>query len=184
MREYIIESDFVHNGLRCVVLFLSMGHRCGYVGFDKTNPFYEKGYSDKFKLLKSDDIKDQELGKRSVMTLFTFAVDEEYTSPDCYFDVHGGITYADGGENSRYPVESNLWWFGFDCAHYNDGKDYVTAKEYFKDNESLLNRIIQSEEIDSVYLTGGVARSKNYVEQECKNLADQIVKLVTGGKCE
>ena len=178
MRDYIIESDFIHNGLRCVVIFSSMGHRCGYVGFDKTNPFYEKGYSDKFKLLKSDDIKDQELGKRSVMTLLTFAVDEEYTSPDCYFDVHGSITYADGGENSRYPVESNLWWFGFDCAHCDDGKDYMTAKKYFSNNENVLKRIIQSEEIDNRYPTGGKIRNKEYVEQECKNLADQIINLV------
>lgn len=179
MGNYIIESDFMYNDLRCVVVFTSMAHRCGYVGFDKTNLLYGKNYSEKFKLLKLDDIKDQELGKRSAMTLFAFDTDEEYTSPDCYFDVHGGITFASGGEDSQYPVDSNLWWFGFDCAHYNDGKDYITAKEYFKDNESVLNRIIQTEEVDNMYPTGGEIRTKEYVEQECKNLADQIIGLVT-----
>lgn len=33
-------------------------------------------------------------------------------------DAHGGITYANS--YSSYPVESKLWWFGFDTARCFD----------------------------------------------------------------
>ena len=32
--------------------------------------------------------------------------------------VHGGLTYAGG--NDKYPVDADLWWLGFDCAHLYD----------------------------------------------------------------
>ena len=35
-------------------------------------------------------------------------------------DVHGGLTFASGEKPSKYPVESELHWFGFDCHHYMD----------------------------------------------------------------
>lgn len=31
MKNYLVEEDFMYKGHRCVVLFLSIGHRCGYV---------------------------------------------------------------------------------------------------------------------------------------------------------
>ena len=43
----------------------------------------------------------------------------DYSSPD--IDVHGGLTYSN--KNAGYPDpdnKDNIWWFGFDCAHYND----------------------------------------------------------------
>ena len=35
-----VESDFTHQDLRCVVLGLNHGHRCGYVGVPKDHPLY------------------------------------------------------------------------------------------------------------------------------------------------
>lgn len=32
MKGYVIEKEFEHKGLKCVVLLLAIGHRCGYVG--------------------------------------------------------------------------------------------------------------------------------------------------------
>jgi hypothetical protein len=36
--------------------------------------------------------------------------------------VHGSLTYSGNG-SGRYPVVSDLWWFGFDAAHYLDDED-------------------------------------------------------------
>lgn len=40
------EERFEYNGLPCVVLFLSHGYRCGYVGLPKNSQYYEKDYDD------------------------------------------------------------------------------------------------------------------------------------------
>ena len=45
-KRFVVESDFIHKGLRCVVVFTSMGHRCGYVGVPKEHILYGKSYSD------------------------------------------------------------------------------------------------------------------------------------------
>lgn len=40
----VTEARFEHDGYPCVVLFMPMGYRCGYVGAPKTHPAYGKGY--------------------------------------------------------------------------------------------------------------------------------------------
>ena len=40
------ETRFEYKGFPCVVLFQSMGHRCGYVGLPKGNRFYGKHFSE------------------------------------------------------------------------------------------------------------------------------------------
>lgn len=40
MKRWVKESDFIYGGLRCVVMFQSLGHRCGYVGVPKGHKFY------------------------------------------------------------------------------------------------------------------------------------------------
>lgn len=142
MKRYIIESDFTYEGLRCVVIFQGLGHRCGYVGVPKGHELYGMDYDDVYNKIDAD--------------------------------VHGGLTYAGG--SSDYPVESDLWWIGFDCAHYMDGKDLELAKEYFKDNDSLVRQIEMTIEIEEQYPTFDreQVRSLEYVEYECRNLVDQI----------
>ena len=92
---------------------------------------------------------------------------------EAFFEVHGGITYAGGGKKSKYPVESDLWWFGFDCAHAWDAKDYESAKWIFKDDPKILN-MLEWYELDGFQVHGTI-RTLEYVENECKNLADQLV---------
>ena len=46
-KKYIVEKEFNHNGLKCVVTFGFMGHRCGYVGIPMWHPLYGKDYADK-----------------------------------------------------------------------------------------------------------------------------------------
>lgn len=44
--RYIVEREFEHAGYKCVVVFQSLGHRCGYVGIPITHPLYGKGYDE------------------------------------------------------------------------------------------------------------------------------------------
>jgi len=140
MRKLVVESDFTYEGLRCVVIFGSIGHRCGYVGVPVGHELYGVEYDDAY-----DKLED---------------------------GVHGGLTYAGG--SSDYPVKSDLWWLGFDCAHYGDGKDLELAKEYFKDDEKLVKQIEMTIEIEGMYPTYEPIKSQQYVENECKSLVNQI----------
>ncbi len=132
---YIIESDFSYKGLRCVVIFTKMGHRCGYVGLKKSIWGYQ---------LEEDQIEDS-------------------------FQVHGGVTYSE--EDQSYPVEDKSinHWIGFDCNHLGDERDVESLTRYFPNlnKHNLLNC--------SGY---NAVKSKEYVESECKRLADQINKLI------
>ena len=169
---YKVESDFEHNGLRCVVTFGDMGHRCGYVGVPKTHSLYGKDYSDYLEI-KKEDIKDKEVS--GILSLFAAAFDEDdRIRIETYFNCHGGITYASGGMDSKYPVESDLWWFGFDCAHCNDGKDWDLALKYFPE---LSQRILMAKQIENMYPVIEIIRTMEYVENECKSLADQLVEF-------
>ncbi len=40
----VTEIRFEHMGFPCVVLFMPMGYRCGYVGVPQTHPAYQRGY--------------------------------------------------------------------------------------------------------------------------------------------
>jgi len=107
-------------GLRAVVI--ECGHFCGYVGISKSHPLYGKHYSDHCECLKEvwEEAKKGPVGDRGVMVLFSLmcGVGDE-ASPDRVFDVHGSLTFSGGGDKG-YPVESDLWWFGFDCSHAGD----------------------------------------------------------------
>jgi len=70
--------------------------------------------------------------------------------PDLH--VHGGITFA--GPLNFYRADRGFW-VGFDCAHYTD------KVLFFKTDGE------------------GVYRTFDYVERECRTLADQIVGTIT-----
>lgn len=178
MKKWKVESDFIHHNLRCVVVMQSMGHRCGYVGVSANHPLYGKSYSDK--CLPFNDIEGQSIGKRGIIPVAFMTVENGLVSPDVYFDVHGGITFADGGVGSKYPVESDLWWFGFDCGHCDDGKDLETAYKYNLMDEETYKRLKELESIFSDY----ECRSKEYVENECKSLAEQLTSISSMGRVE
>ena len=164
MREYVIEADFEYQNLRCVVVMTEMGHRCGYVGVPKNHILYGKSYSDK--IGKFSDIKEKNTDKMSPISVMMLAFEQpEDNSPvrlDCYIDVHGGITYAGEGD---YPVKSDLWWFGYDCAHAGDAKDMNAIQD-----ERL-------REIEKNFSNYGVVRTLDYCISECKNLAEQLAKI-------
>ena len=94
---------------------------------------------------------------------------EDYN--DISIKIHGGWTYASG--DNEYPVESDdLWWIGFDCAHYNDGKDFELIKAL-----ASLEEYTHFMTMESMFPTDEEARTTEYVEQELRNAVDQLKGL-------
>ena len=158
-----IERDFTAHGLRCVVLAVNLGHRCGYVGVPKGHKLYGLDCSDRSPLLKAawDSVKEGPIGKRSILPVILSAADE-LPRADVVFDVHGSLTYSDG--DAKYPVESDgLWWFGFDCEHSGDLKD-----------ESIMDENYIALERKYSFARVGVVRTEEYVAAECERLAEQL----------
>ena len=86
-------------------------------------------------------------------------------------NVHGGLSYSDGDPD--YPIESKLWWFGFDCAHGYDKRDFETAEKLFKDNPEALN-ILENIRQANFENDLGKLWTLEDVEEECKQLAEQL----------
>jgi hypothetical protein len=156
-----VEKDWITEaGFRAVVYLTSMGHRCGYVGVPPDHPLHGVTYSDDTPALTTPP-DDTPVGKRSPIAILCAAGrDHIPNSPEMAFDVHGGITYSNEGD---YPVESDLWWFGFDCAHSGDSP----VQEFIGSLPARMRHLY----ID------GVARSLEYCEAECESLAKQIKEL-------
>lgn len=170
---YVVECEFEHAGYKCVVVFTHMGHRCGYVGISKNHPLYGKDYSDYLEIKKAD-VGDREVS--GILPLLGACLDEdERIRIEAYFQCHGGITYAGGGEHSSYPIESDLWWFGFDCGHAGDKADLKYAIEKFPDRkEEYMARLAIESEFP---IEGDVVRTEEYVAEECKKLAEQLKRF-------
>lgn len=168
--RYIVEQEFEHAGYKCVVIFGAIGHRCGYVGVPKNHPLYGKNYSDYLEI-KKEDLKSREISGVFPLPGACFDKDERIRI-EAYFQCHGGITYAGGGEHSSYPIESDLWWFGFDCGHYGDARELKLAYEKFPNYRS--NLAIQIECEDRFRIEGLIIRTEEYVAEECKKLVEQL----------
>jgi hypothetical protein len=107
------------SGHTAVVLFVRDSHRCGYVGIRGSNALHGKAYGHELPKEYRDRLEGQAIGKRGIIPIFCMGT-KEGVPLDVWFDVHGGLTYANSGK--EYPVENDgdLWWFGFDCAHSGD----------------------------------------------------------------
>jgi hypothetical protein len=117
-------------GLPCLIVRNHSGALCGYVGVTEAHPWYGKSYS------------------------------------DLNVAVHGGLTFADAcqpgdADSSICHVPDagepdNVWWFGFDCAHYRDASPSRNARDpHFVDHSE-------------------VYRDIEYVQAQVTNLARQI----------
>lgn len=168
-----VEKQFDYKGYQCVVVMQTTGHRCGYVGVSKEHPLYNKFYEDYLDIKKSD-IGDREVS--GVFPLFSAVLDDdERVRIDAYFSCHGGITFSDGGVCSDYPIKSDLWWFGFDCGHYNDIPDYQEAKRIFREADDIFQRLSNAEDLEKEHPnTIGQVRSLDFVVSECVKLAEQL----------
>lgn len=101
---------------------------------------------------------------------------KEYTEIESqidYGDCHGGLTFSSRSVGEKYPIESDLWWFGFDCAHYGDGKDLDLAIELFPHITESLYKIKACEDMFPTYEP---VRDTEYVVDNCISLANQLAE--------
>ena len=82
--------------------------------------------------------------------------------PDDVISVHGGLTFSEPDMDCGNGKDGG-WWFGFDCGHFNDAPDPGLAHPHMPDDI-----------IDSWY---GVVRTQEYVEAECRSLAEQLAAM-------
>ena len=130
--KYIIESDYIYNGFRCICIAQQMGHRCGYIGIPKGHKFYGINYNE---------------------------------FPDD-FEVHGGWTYSD---NVFLIPSKDIWWIGFDCAHYWDAPDEKIMREFMDIKQ--LTMMLEFSYRDE-YAT---VKTQEFVEQELQTAVAQLL---------
>lgn len=159
---YAVERDWTTAaGLRAVVIMGDLGHRCGYVGIPAEHPLYEVDYGEKSPHLKLDPERSTE--KMSPIQILCGAGKDmaELNSPEYVFEVHGGLTFSSKGRG-KYPVESDLWWFGYDCGHAGDAPA--------PDSKLASYRMAGFE--------GDIHRTLEYCVGECESLAKQLSEVV------
>lgn len=141
-------------GLPCLMLRGPVGSWCGYVGVRKDHPAYGLPYYDRTDNTEDDPLPPAQTHLHSI-------------------GVHGGLTYSgEGGPNDqvtgravkpeaisvdlRPGEDPDLWWFGFDCAHYSDLAPAVEAGSV---------------------LSNGTYRVLGYVEEQVTMLAHQLYSI-------
>lgn len=93
---------------------------------------------------------------------------------------HCGLTYSSTSLINQN--DEDIWWIGFDCGHCCDANDYAKAKEYFADNQPVMESLLRLEELNNIYDTGGEIRTFEYVKEQCKYIVEQLLER-EGPKC-
>lgn len=171
-KRYEIEKDWITDaGMRAIVIITlyddgNRRHRCGYVGVTKDHPAYKVGYSDPLlEYISQEQVDNTTIGEKSSILILTATCNSEdefnkvRRSLDILIDCHGGLTYSSSIENGSYPVESDLWWFGFDCAHYLDTP--ITPSKYDLEYDRI----------------EGTAKTLNFCIKQCESIAKQLKEI-------
>lgn len=95
----------------------------------------------------------------------------EYNFPN--LEVHGGVTFF---EDARFDditgIKCTDKWIGFDAAHCYDLEDMETSEKYF--GETRISKYKKNNPSYSDHTA--CHRSYSYMEEECKELIEQIVE--------
>lgn len=159
LKDFWMEPDIfeeTYHGLKAVGRRNQMKAWCGYVGVTEGHPLFGKGYNDRIPV--SDRGAIQLPDSPIAVLCEAMHEDDGCVSLDVLFDVHGGITYA--GHN--WPCADGLWYFGFDCCHYND----LTPQQSVS---SLVGG----------YRGEGTYRNISYVKEQCKILAAALKEFAS-----
>lgn len=90
---------------------------------------------------------------------------------DFDIDCHCGLTFGGTLPEAYEPKE--VFYIGFDCGHVCDGIDTELAYEY-----GLVDEIEREYFKESFgYLSDYPVRDVDYVEEQCKKIADQLEEL-------
>lgn len=167
---HTIEFDFISKeGLRCVGLALTRGHRCGYVAVPEGHVLYGVQYEDTLPeavaFVTEEIMRGAEMSHRGIYPVLLAAMSGNVNRLDVVIDVHGSLTYSESGEGD-YPAPSTekVWWFGFDCEHSGDCKDFSIMDD----------RTREMYESGPFRFSEGTIRSTEYVKQHCRLLARQL----------
>lgn len=168
----IVEKSWYKNGYHCFVIFNRNGCRCGYIGISKTNKLYEKSYSEPQSFLRQ---KENQKFNGNVFGLFNSCIQDKDKGlpPDLYFSAHCGFTFSDFmSEDFNYNTNDNMWYFGFDCGHCDDGLDYNKAYEL-----GLLNEKEYECFNTCKFDNGQEVKSLKYCEDLLNIIADEMIEL-------
>lgn len=136
-------------GLPCLIVRNPSGALCGYAGVAKDHPAHGMGY---MQCVYGADGNERVLptGKQAIYDI----------------TVHGGLTFADGCSHGDEATSichipepgqpDDVWWFGFDCAHYGD----LTPEVLHRYPNPSYNH--------------GTYRDLNYVKDQVEKLAVQL----------
>lgn len=101
----------------------------------------------------------------------------DYNEVDSLLSCHGGLTFSDschvGGDEASAICHvpepgrpDNVWWLGFDCAHYLDICPLLVKK--LADIRSFSSTAPSQEQ---------VYRDLDYIKGECRDLAAQLAAI-------
>lgn len=147
-------------GLPCLIVRNGGGALCGYVGVNPDHPWHGVDYGGHI-------VEGCESIRREGYCW------EDGHSPESTIRVHGGLTFASGcrhGEDESVGIchipdpgqPADVWWFGFDCAHYMD----VSPAHLRRYREAGIGQLS-----DEVY------RDVGYVREQVEGLAKQLVEV-------
>ena len=120
---------------------------CGYVGVPSTHPLFGKECDERIAVPDRREIKIDKISPIAQLLEAT-KPDDGKISLDVLINIHGGITFS-GKRRYGNPA---LWYFGFDCSHYND----LTPYELYRHKNNRL--------------TEGTYRTLHYVKSEINTL--------------
>ena len=87
-------------------------------------------------------------------------------------DCHGGLTYS----GFRDDNSKEYWYFGFDCAHADDGVDIESLKKYGFDISPFLSMFLPIVELWEPNESSQF-KTKEFCEEQCNSIAEQIKQI-------
>ena len=106
---------------------------CGYVRVPEGHPLHGLDYTDLAPGVLWDDIKDEEVGGRSIIS--PLCANPKAGALDILFDVHGSLNFA-----NKFKDDDG-WWFGFDCNHVDDSPEIQDAEYTSEETQKLAQQI-------------------------------------------
>lgn len=85
---------------------------------------------------------------------------------------HGGLTYAN--RRLQTQPDTDLWWIGFDCAHYGDRPDMEAIQRYYPENKHLMQYAA------SLSFDGDTVKTLEYVKENCIHIAELLKQIERG----
>lgn len=151
-------------GLQAAIIFTRQKFYCGYVGVPEGHSLFKVGYGENTPYLV-ELTGEEEVGQRGAISLFCGA--DRMRSPELVFDVHGSLTFSSSwGDSIDIPeLKDGLWYFGYDCAHYDDGE--------FPDVDDEGNIVHDPNGFN--YRGDMQPKSLDFNINQCESLAAQIV---------